>query len=218
MLNMPRQRLSGGRSALQRPDQSCDARLSEKNSPPDVASNLRRLRHQQGYSLETLSKRSGVSRAMLGQIETGKSLPTIALIWKVAKALGIPVTALIVDPIEPHSTVIIRGAAPTTLASYGHYRIRSFSGPETSQPFDFSEVHIAAGHRETVPPYSWGTRATLLVTGGTIEVEVGNEPASRLTDGAAILFDADIEHTFFNPATTDATAFLVVAPSRSGAR
>jgi DNA-binding XRE family transcriptional regulator len=42
-----------------------------------VGSNLRRLRRRQGHSLERLAQLSGVSRAMLGQIETGK--PTINL-------------------------------------------------------------------------------------------------------------------------------------------
>ena len=45
-----------------------------------VGRNLRRLRVKQGYSLERLAKQSRVSRAMLGQIETGKSVPTIGLL------------------------------------------------------------------------------------------------------------------------------------------
>jgi DNA-binding XRE family transcriptional regulator len=40
-----------------------------------VAANLRRLRVRRGLSLERLGQRSGVSRAMLGQIELGQSSP-----------------------------------------------------------------------------------------------------------------------------------------------
>ena len=63
--------------------------------PVIVGRNLRRLRLRQGHSLERLAKHSGVSRAMLGQIETGKSAPTIGLLWKVATALGVPFASLI---------------------------------------------------------------------------------------------------------------------------
>lgn len=193
-------------------------RPRKSDTPPDVGSNLRRLRHAQGYSLETLAKKSGVSRAMLGQIETGKSVPTITLIWKVATALGIPATALIEHSIDTNLKLIADGEAPTILASFGSYRIRSFSCPDFAQPFDFSQIQISAGHRETVSGYPWGTRATLLVTGGVIEIAISNEPAIRLTEGDTILFQADAGHSFFNSASTDATAFLIVAPAQNGVR
>src|SRR5579859_404207 len=57
---------------------------------PVVGKNLRRLRTQRGLSLERLSRASGVSRAMLGQVELGQSAPTINVLWKIARALGIP--------------------------------------------------------------------------------------------------------------------------------
>src|SRR4051812_14525722 len=57
---------------------------------PVVGANLRRLRVRRGLSLERLSKACGVSRAMLGQIELGRSAPTINVVWKIARALDIP--------------------------------------------------------------------------------------------------------------------------------
>ncbi len=48
---------------------------------PVVGANLRRLRVKRALSLEKLSKLSGVSRAMLGQIELGQSAPTINVLW-----------------------------------------------------------------------------------------------------------------------------------------
>src|SRR4051812_32114751 len=62
---------------------------------PVVGKNLRRLRTQRGLSLERLAKASGVSRAMLGQVELGQSAPTINVLWKIARALALPFSALI---------------------------------------------------------------------------------------------------------------------------
>src|SRR6218665_380760 len=62
---------------------------------PVVGRNLKRLRTERGLSLEKLSQSSGVSRAMLGQVELGQSAPTINVLWKLARALGIPFSALI---------------------------------------------------------------------------------------------------------------------------
>ena len=64
-----------------------------------ISTNLRRMRTRQGHSLERLANLAGVSRAMLSQIETGKSVPTISLLLKVANALGVPIAAGVAYPL-----------------------------------------------------------------------------------------------------------------------
>lgn len=60
-------------------DETTEARA---DLTPIVGANLRRLRVKRGLSLERMAKASGVSRAMLGQIELGHSTPTINVVWK----------------------------------------------------------------------------------------------------------------------------------------
>src|SRR3954468_17668038 len=72
-----------------------DARGGPRELTLAGGSNLRRLRTRRGLSLDRLAQRSGVSRAMLGQIELAQSTPTIALLWKIARALGVTFSALI---------------------------------------------------------------------------------------------------------------------------
>src|ERR1700689_997286 len=79
--------------------------------PLIVGRNLRRLRIRQGHSLERLAKHSGVSRAMLGQIETGKSTPTIGLLWKVATALDVPFANLLAAQAARGTAVLKRDEA-----------------------------------------------------------------------------------------------------------
>ena len=54
-----------------------EAQPEGQDLTPVVGKNLRRFRSERGLSLEGLSKVSGVSRAMLGQIELGHSTPTM---------------------------------------------------------------------------------------------------------------------------------------------
>lgn len=51
--------------------------------------NLKRIRAQQKISQETLALRAGVERAYIGLIERKKSSPTIDMVEKIAKALGV---------------------------------------------------------------------------------------------------------------------------------
>src|SRR3954470_20266277 len=73
---------------------------------PIVGANLRRLRVKRGLSLERMAKASGVSRAMLGQIELGHSTPTINVVWKIARSLAVPFSALISHRSRPRTAVL----------------------------------------------------------------------------------------------------------------
>lgn len=58
---------------------------------PEVAAALARLRlerERRGLSLADLSERTGMDRAALSRLETGKTNPTVATLARVAAALG----------------------------------------------------------------------------------------------------------------------------------
>ena len=64
-----------------------------------IASNLREIRDKRNLSLDQLAQLTGVSKSMLRQIETGRSSPTIATIWKIANGLRVSFTTLLRKPI-----------------------------------------------------------------------------------------------------------------------
>ena len=66
-----------------------------------VAHNLQKLRNDRGLSLMTLSSRSHVSYWTLQEVELGRALPTIEVLWKVARVLGVPCDAFV----EPEEAV-----------------------------------------------------------------------------------------------------------------
>lgn len=59
--------------------------------------NLKAIRSQAGLSLSQVCSLTGVSKAMLHQIERGESSPTIATLWKLALGFRLPLTAFLVD-------------------------------------------------------------------------------------------------------------------------
>jgi len=88
-----------------------------------VAGNLRRLRRERGWSLALLSARAGVSRAMLSQVETGKTTPTIAVLWKIATGFGVPFAELIREaPADGRVRVVRAGATPALLSADRRFR------------------------------------------------------------------------------------------------
>ena len=51
---------------------------------------LRKVRQQQGQSLDALADKAGVNKLTLGNIERGEGNPTLSVIWKIANGLGVP--------------------------------------------------------------------------------------------------------------------------------
>ena len=56
---------------------------------------VRRLRKKRGMSQQGLARRAGLSREYVARLETGQHNPSLGTLQKIAKALGVPVTALL---------------------------------------------------------------------------------------------------------------------------
>nr|WP_239578593.1 XRE family transcriptional regulator [Archangium primigenium] len=182
---------------------------SSTDLAPIVGRNLRRLRTQRGLSLERLAKASGVSRAMLGQIELGQSAPTINVIWKIARALGIPFSALISTTAQS-GTRLMRSQQSKRLSSHdGSFVSRALFPFDEPRRVEFYELHLAAGAVEQADAHPPGTMENLVVTAGTVEIDRGDE-RHVLEAGDAILFEADVAHVYRNTSGVDAVMYLVM--------
>jgi transcriptional regulator with XRE-family HTH domain len=176
---------------------------------PIVGRNLRKLRVQRGLSLERLAKASGVSRAMLGQIELAQSAPTINVLWKIARALGIPFSALISSS-GGSGTKVMRATAAKRLSSHdGRFTSRALFPFDEQRRVEFYELNLAGHGTENADPHPPGTMENLIVTRGTIEIQIGPE-RHVLTTGDAILFEADAAHVYRNPGDEQAVMYLVM--------
>jgi transcriptional regulator with XRE-family HTH domain len=65
------------------------------HTPNQMGRRLKRLRMAQGLSQYALAKKAGVSRDYLRTLEAGESDPTVGMLTKLARALGVPVTELL---------------------------------------------------------------------------------------------------------------------------
>jgi len=178
--------------------------------PLIVGRNLRRLRVRQGHSLERLAKQSGVSRAMLGQIETGKSVPTIGLLWKIAVALGVPFASLIAAEDTGGILVLRRANAKLLSSNQGQFTSRALFPFDSERKVEFYELRLAPLHRENADAHAPGTRENLVVARGTVEIISGSGRPVTLSEGDAILFEADVPHSYRNLGTEEAILFLVM--------
>ena len=70
-------------------------------NPPMIGKNIQRIRSSRKLTLNVLSERSGVSKAMLSQIESDKVNPTVATVWKIARGLNVELNDLLDTDDQP---------------------------------------------------------------------------------------------------------------------
>jgi transcriptional regulator with XRE-family HTH domain len=175
-----------------------------------VGNNLRELRRRRELSLDQLARLTGLSRTVLGQLELGKTSPSVATVWRIAQAFEVPFSTLLATE-ERAGTTVLRGADATRIASPdGRFSSRPLYPLGDAAPVEFYELFLAAHSREDARAHQPGTRESLVVTAGRVEIHVGRDSFSLAT-GDAIVFTADVPHAYVNPAAEAAWMYLVMS-------
>jgi len=176
---------------------------------PVVGKNLKRMRTERGLSLERLAQLSGVSRAMLGQVELGQSAPTINVLWKMARALDVPFSALLTSNQTIGAKVLRSEAAKRLMSSDGSFQSRALFPFDEPRRVEFYELKLTAKGVEKAEGHAPGTTENLVVAKGSVEIVVGAQ-THRLEAGDAILFEADQPHVYRNAGSGEAVLYLVM--------
>jgi transcriptional regulator with XRE-family HTH domain len=192
-----------------RPPERAEAAPSAKDLTPVVGTNLRRLRGQRGLSLEGLAQRSGVSRAMLGQIELGQSAPTINILWKISSALGVPFSALISARTQGGVHVLRAEQAKLLTSHDGSFTSRALFPFDEPRRVEFYELRLAPGGVEKADAHNPGTTENLVVAKGSVEIEVEGKK-EQLSAGDAMVFEADVPHVYRSKADGESVMYLVM--------
>jgi transcriptional regulator with XRE-family HTH domain len=186
-----------------------EAEVAGESLAPTVGANLRRLRRRRGLSLERLARRAGVSRAMLSQIELGRSAPTINSLWKVARALNVTFAAM-VAPYSDTTPVVLRPRDGSLLTNHkGTFTSRALFPLGERRQVEFYELRLKTRGEETAAPHPPGTVENLVIAAGAVEIDISGAN-HRLEAGDAILFGADVIHSYRNVGTVEALMYLVM--------
>lgn len=178
-----------------------------------IGGHVRKLRKRYGLSLETLAGRSGVSRAMLSQIELGRSTPTIAVLCKIAHALESPVSAFLREERAESVWPLPVAGAKRLLSGDGRVCSRALFSLDQPGWVEFYELRLKDRGEEAAGPQPPGTIKNVVIGGGEVEIVIA-ENRYALTVGDAIQFMADVAHIYRNLGQTEAVMYLVISHAR----
>lgn len=181
-----------------------------------LAATLRQLRQQQGWSLERTAGETGVSKAMLGQIERGESSPTVATLWKIASGFHTSLsTFLEPTPAEERGTVLRSADALRAQPATDQMLVAPLFPYDARFGFEMFELTLLPGYERRSDPHEAGVTEHVIVVRGEMELLVNGEWLV-LGEGSAVRFAADQAHGYRNRGSAPAVFHnLIHYPQRA---
>lgn len=174
-----------------------------------VAENVKRLRGDLDLSLDKLANLSGVSKAMLSQIEQARSAPSINVLWKIARALDVPFAALISKRTDAQLQVIRKADSKILSSQKGNFISKALFPLDIPRRVEFYELNFKSGAVEKAVAHPPGTAENIAIAEGELEIEVSGQK-TLLKEGDSIYFVADVAHIYRNTGSKECRAFLVM--------
>jgi len=154
-----------------------------------VAENMRRARLAKGMSLRELSARTGLSTALLSQMERVTANPTVAALTRVAAALDLTFADLTRAPLleaEIIRAVDAPGDAPSGRMLFAMMERRRFDISEGVLPPNTAGVFSDHGRGSIEHGY---------VVSGEVTLQLG-DATHRLSAGDAVRFASSVPHAY----------------------
>jgi transcriptional regulator with XRE-family HTH domain len=174
-----------------------------------IGERLRDLRQARGLTLRQLADLTGVSAALLSQVENGRTDPSIATMRRLAAVFDAEVATLFRDPDAPPVHVSrlgerFRMTAPAGLLAYE--RLTPGRG-------DLEVLHgeLAPGDVSAEDPRGHASTECVYVISGEIVAHVAGTD-HVLAAGEAITFDSRQPHRFLNRSREPASILVAVTP------
>ena len=205
LLNTPRWEAPQGEAA---PAALARPAVSDMVVSALVGHNLRRLRKQHRLTLEELALQSGVSRAMLGQVEQGKSVPSIKTLWQVAQALGVSVAWFLEARHDPGVLLIRPTEDVPSVLQPGDGELRSLTMSTDGRCDDFYELRLAPGAQITVPAPSRARQVNVAVSVGVLGLLI-DDALHRVQPREALQWRGAQALTWRNLGAQEVQAFVV---------
>ena len=171
-----------------------------------LARNLISLRHARSLTQDALAASSALPRSTIANLESGESNPSLAVLMKVARALGVPIDELLAAPRakvrkwsarEVGSRIRGRGVAEKPL-------VPEHVPDEMSFVMDFAPGAALGG-----TPHLPGTREYFTCLEGEVKIVVAGERYDLAT-GDVLAFPGNVPHSYQNGDTRRAARGISV--------
>ena len=182
-----------------------------------IAARSRSWRDEAGLTLQKLGDRAGVSASTIHKIENLQTVPTIAVLLKVANGLNRRPSELLAEVDVGRQVAVMRRDERPSLSADGKGAIEHLVGMIPRNKLDIWRVRIEAGvgaGMQDSDPWQFNGEMVILVEEGMVDVEVGGEDF-QVGPGDSIHFDPSLPHRWIAGGEKPAQAVIMaILPER----
>ncbi|PWI32665.1 XRE family transcriptional regulator [Vibrio albus] len=169
--------------------------MTEQQFKQGIAAHLKEIRKQRQLSLDAVARLTGVSKAMLGQIEREESSPTIAKLWQIASGLETSFSAFFTQTPEPDTQQYFPDPDMT---------VKSIFPYSPTVNYEIHEITLTNHHCQMSDAHALGVIESIIVLEGEMDV-LNNGCWERVKQGGNLRFYADQPHGY--KAVTETVVF-----------
>ncbi|QYG86328.1 helix-turn-helix domain-containing protein [Citrobacter koseri] len=162
-----------------------------------VSHRIKQYRKQKKLSLDELSRRASVSKGMLVEIEGCKANPSIALLCRLAAAMGVSVADFVDVSIKPDVHIIADAEIPELWNGEKGGRARLLAGSGGPDMTELWMWEMQPGEKFSSPGHPSGTLELLYVQSGTLTLGV-KESYYQVMTGYSATARTDAPHFYEN--------------------
>jgi len=182
----------------------------------DVGGRLHQLRMERDKSMRSLARDSGLSTNALSMIERGRTSPSVSTLYKLAEALGVPITAFF--RLEaPKQDIVYRRASERKRVPILNGQFMGLGGEAFTGRMEPSLVTLEPGANSGPFGMLHTGSEFVLCLSGQIEYDVEGQKF-QLQAGDSLIFAAQLRHRWKNISQETAQAVIVLANFEQGER
>ena len=177
---------------------------------PTPGARLRALRLGQGISLRQLSRNTDLSPSYVSAVERSLSTPSLAVLHRLAAALGTSVVRVLGDEIPRPARPVARSAEqrPLPFDMPGVQMLQLATVDTVLEPLLFTIAPGAGSHE----PYSHHGDEFIYVLAGSLQVTLDDTEVEVLHPGDAMTFASHRPHAWHNPGRVETRVIWVNTP------
>lgn len=191
-------------------NKTTDAGADMQSVSEAVSFSIKNYRKSQKLSLDELSRRAGISKGMLVEVEKGTANPSIAILCKIAAALGLSVADIVNVTHAPEAWLIESHDIPTLWNGEKGGSARLLAGTSGPDMIELWRWEMLPGETFESSGHPQGTFELLHVEQGTLNM--GTEATElHITAGCSAVARTDMPHHYTNAGDTLLVFTMTVA-------
>lgn len=159
-----------------------------------VAKGLQRERQKAGLSLAEVSRRAGIAKSTLSQLESAQGNPSLETLWALCVALNIPFAQLM-EPDLSRTQLIRFGEGVAVTSEIAQYKAIMLATCPPAARRDLYLLVVEPGQDRLSEAHPIGSVEHIIIMQGRALVGLVNDPI-ELNAGDYICYPADQAHIF----------------------